>query len=101
MATITRGRRKKKSETVGVIGLGIMGSAMAANLVREGFRVVGYDPVPEAARQLKRSGGVPLKDTRAVADATATIITSLPTASALIQVASELAAGQRDKRQKQ
>jgi len=97
MATSTRGlrspRKNKKSprETVGVIGLGIMGSAMAANLVRGGFRVVGYDPVPEAGRQLKRAGGEPLKDARGVADSAATLITSLPSASALIQVASELA----------
>jgi len=97
MATSTRARRSqrksKKSprETVGVIGLGIMGSAMAANLVRGGFRVVGYDPVPEAGRQLKRAGGEPLKDARGVADSAATLITSLPSASALIQVASELA----------
>jgi 3-hydroxyisobutyrate dehydrogenase-like beta-hydroxyacid dehydrogenase len=68
-----------------------MGSAMAANLVRGGFRVVGYDPVPEAGRQLKRAGGEPLKDARGVADSAATLITSLPSASALIQVASELA----------
>jgi 3-hydroxyisobutyrate dehydrogenase-like beta-hydroxyacid dehydrogenase len=81
----------RKRETVGVIGVGIMGSAMAANLVRGGFRVVGYDPLPEAARQLKRAGGEPLKDARSVADAAATIITSLPSASALIQVANELA----------
>jgi 3-hydroxyisobutyrate dehydrogenase-like beta-hydroxyacid dehydrogenase len=80
-----------KRETIGVLGLGIMGSAMAANLVRGGFRVVGYDPVPETMRQLKRSGGEPLKDARSVADAAATIITSLPSATALIQVASELA----------
>jgi len=30
---------------VGVIGLGIMGSAMSANLVKAGFPVFGYDPV--------------------------------------------------------
>ena len=49
----------RKRETVGVIGLGIMGSAMSANLVRGGYRVVGYDPLPEAARQLKKAGGEP------------------------------------------
>jgi 3-hydroxyisobutyrate dehydrogenase-like beta-hydroxyacid dehydrogenase len=97
MATSTHARRsrpkprKGKRETVGVIGVGIMGSAMAANLVRAGFRVVGYDPLPEAGRQLKRAGGEPLRDARSVADDAATIITSLPSASALIQVASELA----------
>ena len=84
-----QGRGKK--EIVGVVGLGIMGSAMAANLVRSGFRVAGYDPLPEASRQLKKAGGEPLKETRDVADAAATIITSLPTAGALIQVANEIA----------
>ena len=97
MATSTPARRSQpkartgKRETIGVIGLGIMGSAMSANLVRAGFRVVGYDVAPEAARQLKRAGGEPLKDTRSVADAASVIITSLPSANALIQVSHELA----------
>ena len=91
MATTTRGRQKKKSEAVGVIGLGIMGSAMAANLMRAGYRVAGYDVVPEAGKRLRRDGGEPMKDARAVADAAQTIITSLPSADALIQVATELA----------
>jgi 3-hydroxyisobutyrate dehydrogenase-like beta-hydroxyacid dehydrogenase len=76
---------------VGVVGLGIMGSAMAANLVRAGYRVIGYDIVPDAMRRLKRDGGEATNDVRGVADAAATIVTSLPSASALIQVASELA----------
>ena len=91
MATSTRARRKKKSEAVGVIGLGIMGSAMAANLGRGGYRVVGYDILPDAGRRLRRDGGEPVDDIRAVADAAATIITSLPSANALIHVATELA----------
>ncbi len=68
-----------------------MGSAMAANLVRAGFRVAGYDVAPDALRQLKRVGGEPLKDARGVADGATTIITSLPSANALTQVAHELA----------
>jgi len=97
MATSTHARRsrpksrKGKRETVGVIGVGIMGSAMAANLVRAGFGVVGYDPLPEAGRQLKKAGGQPMSDVRSVAGAAATLITSLPSAAALVQVASELA----------
>jgi len=87
----TRRAPPKPKATVGVIGLGIMGSAMSANLVRAGFRVVGYDPVPEAGRRLKRAGGTPQKDARGVADAASTIITSLPSAAALVQVANELA----------
>src|SRR5258705_13851300 len=88
---VTRRAPPKPKATVGVVGLGIMGSAMSANLVRAGFRVVGYDPVPEAGRQLKRAGGTPLKDARGVADGAAIIITSLPSASALVPVADELA----------
>jgi putative dehydrogenase len=92
----SRSPRKRRASPrpkpkVGVIGLGIMGSAMAANLVRGGFRVAGYDPLPEAGRRLKRVGGEPLRDAREVADAAAIIITSLPSASALVQVANELA----------
>ncbi len=64
---------------------------MAGNLVRGGFRVIGYDVLPEAGRRLRRSGGEPASDVRGVADAAATIITSLPSASALIQVVTELA----------
>jgi 3-hydroxyisobutyrate dehydrogenase-like beta-hydroxyacid dehydrogenase len=68
-----------------------MGSAMAANLGRAGYRVVGYDILPEAGRRLRRDGGEPVHDIHTVADAAATIITSLPSANALIQVATELA----------
>jgi putative dehydrogenase len=85
------GKRSGNRETVGVVGLGIMGSAIAANLGRAGYRVVGYDVLPDASRRLKRDGGEPMTDVRGVADAAATIVTSLPSAQALMQVASELA----------
>jgi len=39
-------------KSVGMLGLGIMGSAMAANLMKAGFRVVGYDPVAACRRTL-------------------------------------------------
>ena len=39
------------SKTVGVIGLGIMGSAMSANLVKAGFEVQGYDVAPGTPRR--------------------------------------------------
>jgi len=31
------------TETIGFIGLGVLGSAMAGNLVKDGFAVVGFD----------------------------------------------------------
>ena len=76
---------------VGMIGLGIMGSAMSANLARAGFRVVGYDVVPRRRAELGRSGGVDARSPREVAKRANIVITSLPSADALAQVAVELA----------
>jgi 3-hydroxyisobutyrate dehydrogenase-like beta-hydroxyacid dehydrogenase len=78
-------------QTVGMIGLGIMGSAMSANLVRAGVRVIGYDVAPGARAAHKRAGGVPAKSPREVARRADIVITSLPSARALADVAAELA----------
>lgn len=79
------------STTVGMIGLGIMGGAMARNLVASGFEVVGYD-VSEAARDKARSAGVRVATTiTEVATAARLIVTSLPSAAAAADVAQEIA----------
>jgi 3-hydroxyisobutyrate dehydrogenase-like beta-hydroxyacid dehydrogenase len=78
-------------QTVGMIGLGIMGSAMSFNLGRAGFLVVGYDVAPRARAEHKRSGGVAARSPREVARRAGIIITSLPSARALGEVAAELA----------
>jgi 3-hydroxyisobutyrate dehydrogenase-like beta-hydroxyacid dehydrogenase len=76
-------------KTVGVIGLGIMGSAMSANLVKARWRVQGFDVLAAPRKALKRAGGTPVAS---VADVTAPIvITSLPGAEALHAVAGEMA----------
>jgi L-threonate 2-dehydrogenase len=73
---------------VGVIGLGIMGSAMAANLVKAGFAVRGYDVLPERRAALEAAGG------KAVASAAQleapVLITSLPGAEPLHDVCRQL-----------
>ncbi|HSL22433.1 MAG TPA: NADP-dependent phosphogluconate dehydrogenase [Vicinamibacterales bacterium] len=38
------------SATIGVVGLGVMGAALARNLARNGFGVVGYDADPARTR---------------------------------------------------
>jgi 2-hydroxy-3-oxopropionate reductase len=43
--------------TVAFIGLGIMGGPMAANLVKAGYPVVGYDRHPEPVERLVAAGG--------------------------------------------
>lgn len=42
---------------IAFVGLGSMGSSMAANLVRSGFAVTGYDKAPEALGALESVGG--------------------------------------------
>ena len=81
-----------KQQTVGMIGLGIMGSAMSANLMRAGFRVAGFDVVPRRRAEHVRLGGVAARSPREVARRTEIVITSLPSAYALAEVAAALGA---------
>ena len=46
-------------KTVGMIGTGLMGSAMTRRLMAQGFTVEGFDPSPEAAERFKALGGIP------------------------------------------
>jgi L-threonate 2-dehydrogenase len=82
----------KKNSAVGVIGMGIMGSAMAANLVKAGFDVFGYDPLPKARARLQKAGGHACKDVGEVVKNCRHIVLSLPSESALDQVCAELIA---------
>jgi len=77
-------------KAVGVIGLGIMGSAMAASLLRSGFRVHGYDVLAERRASLKKAGGFPCKSVSEVSSKAKIIITSLPSAAALHKVSRQL-----------
>jgi 2-hydroxy-3-oxopropionate reductase len=45
--------------TLGFIGLGIMGSPMARNLIRAGFTVTGFDVNADAVARLAADGGKP------------------------------------------
>jgi 3-hydroxyisobutyrate dehydrogenase-like beta-hydroxyacid dehydrogenase len=65
---------------------------MAANLVRAGFHVTGYDVAPQARQRLRRAGGTPADGGAAVARAAGIIISSLPSSQALLDVAREIAA---------
>jgi putative dehydrogenase len=74
------------TKTVGIVGIGIMGTAMARNLQKAGFAVVGYDPEPSAGERLVALGGQALESPRAVAEAAPIIITSLSKAEAFTDV---------------
>ncbi|MFN7085086.1 MAG: NAD(P)-dependent oxidoreductase [Burkholderiales bacterium] len=76
---------------VGIVGLGIMGSAMAEALLAHGYRVTGYDIRAEACRRLKKAGGEPLASATAVAASAEIVITSLATAAALAATVAKIA----------
>ena len=75
--------KKKTKGTVGVVGLGIMGGSFARNLVKSGWRVVGFDISTERRKELAKAGVEIAKDVGAVAAAVPIIITSLPKPQAL------------------
>jgi 3-hydroxyisobutyrate dehydrogenase len=78
--------------TIAFIGLGNMGGPMAANLVRAGHQVVGFD-LSEASCAAAREAGVAVEPTAraAVADADAeVVITMLPAGRHVRQVWEEL-----------
>ena len=73
-------------QKVGMIGLGIMGSAMSANLLNAGFSVCGYDIDPERVEVLVSKKGMGVGSCREVADEADVVITSLPSVEALQDV---------------
>jgi 3-hydroxyisobutyrate dehydrogenase-like beta-hydroxyacid dehydrogenase len=78
-------------KTVGIIGLGIMGSAIARNLVERGWRVIGFD-VDAARRAELALAGVEIADNvRDVARDAPILMTSLPSPAAVEEVARSIA----------
>lgn len=89
---------KKSKGTVGIVGLGIMGGSFARNLVKSGWRVVGYDISAARCRELSRAGVEIAEGTRALAAAVPVIITSLPKPEALQKTAKEIAGAKLPRR---
>ena len=82
-----------RAPAVGVVGLGIMGSSMSANLARAGIETRGYDIVEERRAAAARNGVEIAATVGALAERSAILLTSLPSADALIDVVNELAHG--------
>ncbi len=64
--------------TIGFIGLGNMGGPMAANLVRAGHTVRGFDLAAPALDALARIGGHPAGSAAEAASGADILITMLP-----------------------
>src|SRR5450631_987815 len=83
---------------IGIIGLGIMGGAMAQALIDAGYRVSGYDVHPAARQRLKKAGGGSLSSCAKVASSVDIVITSLPSVAALDEVVQEIVVEYQAKR---
>jgi 3-hydroxyisobutyrate dehydrogenase-like beta-hydroxyacid dehydrogenase len=70
-------------KSVGFIGLGVLGSAVAPHLARAGHQVLGFDIEPERLRDLQTDGIVPAGSAQDAAERSEAVITCLPSAEAL------------------
>ncbi|GAA4045285.1 2-hydroxy-3-oxopropionate reductase [Nonomuraea soli] len=73
--------------SIAFIGLGIMGSPMAANLVRAGYDVTGYDVTQDRVDQLVDRGGHAARSVAEAVKGADTVITMLPDSPQVEQVA--------------
>ena len=80
------------SRTVGVVGLGTMGGAIARNLVERGWTVFGCDVDARRIEEARASGVQVMAGPGAVSQKAETILTSLPSRAALDAVVAEIAA---------
>jgi putative dehydrogenase len=77
--------------TVGMIGLGIMGGAIARNLVEREWRVIGFDTDPARCAELALANVTIADDAGRVARDAPIIMTSLPSPAAVESVAHAIA----------
>ena len=70
--------RPQAPATIGIVGLGLLGSAIAARLRASGYPVVGHDIVPACVERLVALGGTAAKSAAEVARASDAVLTVLP-----------------------
>jgi len=84
--------------TIGIVGLGLLGHAIASRLIEAGHSVIGFDVLPDRVSALAVMGGTPASSAAAVAqsaEAVCTLLPSLVTAEAAILGAGGILAGAR------
>jgi 3-hydroxyisobutyrate dehydrogenase/glyoxylate/succinic semialdehyde reductase len=79
------------NKTVGIIGLGIMGSAISRNLVERGWRVIGFDIDGTRRAEAAAANVTIAEDVGQVVRDAPIIMTSLPTPAAVMDVAQAIA----------
>jgi L-threonate 2-dehydrogenase len=86
------------SKTVGILGLGIMGSAISRNLVERGWQVIGFDIDAGRRTEAAQANVTIAADAAQVVREAAIIMTSLPSPAAVMDVAEIIAGSGRQPR---
>jgi 3-hydroxyisobutyrate dehydrogenase len=84
------GHADLKPTRVGLLGVGLMGSAMAHRLLDQGIAVTAWDRDSEQLRTLEGRGGQPAEGPGAVVNSSEVVITMLPTAAVILDVVEPL-----------
>jgi 3-hydroxyisobutyrate dehydrogenase-like beta-hydroxyacid dehydrogenase len=84
--------------TVGLVGLGIMGGAIARNLATAGWEVLGFDLSPDRCDEAAGNGVKLAADAADLARRAPVIITSLPSPKAVVETAKAIAAAGVERR---
>src|SRR5689334_12249724 len=77
--------------TIAFIGLGNMGNPMAANLVKAGHAVHGFDLVPDNLKVAKDNGLVVMANAGAAVNDADVVITMLPAGKHVLSVYEDIA----------
>jgi 3-hydroxyisobutyrate dehydrogenase/glyoxylate/succinic semialdehyde reductase len=85
-------------KTVGIVGLGIMGGAIARNLIDREWRVIGFDIDAARRSELALAGVTIADDVRQLAGEAPIIMTSLPDPAAVEVVAQAIASSDQSRR---
>lgn len=77
-------------KAVGLIGVGLLGTAIAERLLAEGHSVLGFDLNPERLSALKALGGAPASSVQHVLNECSEVILSLPESHVVRSLTDEL-----------
>jgi 3-hydroxyisobutyrate dehydrogenase-like beta-hydroxyacid dehydrogenase len=91
-----RTHRPERPTTIGLIGLGLIGSAVAERLLAAGHTVLGFDTSPERCREQSAQGVICTATARELAHGTNLIWLALPNDEAVDAVLQEIAPGLRE-----
>ena len=75
-----------EQQTIGFVGLGLMGAAMTGRLMECGHDVIGYDIVPEKLSAAEQAGVRPAASPAALADAADSVLLCVTSTAAVEQV---------------